>query len=94
MDKIALGIDIGSTTAKVALIDHKGQVLFKAYTRHNTEVLPTLKDILIEAKKSLSHKSFTLSITGSAGMGLSERFGFLFTQEVEWQLCRWNRSIY
>lgn len=77
-----LGIDIGSTTAKLALMDQDGQLKHKRYVRHNTEILETLKKLLEEAAELLPETAFTLSITGSAGMGLCERFGFLFTQEV------------
>jgi len=79
---LLLGIDIGSTTAKAVLMDDRGTIYFRRYQRHNTEIIPTLKNILKEAEKEFPDKTFQLSITGSAGMGLCERFGFLFTQEV------------
>jgi predicted CoA-substrate-specific enzyme activase len=77
-----LGIDIGSTTAKAALIDEKGHVLFHRYIRHNTEVDATLKEMLREGAREFPDKEFTVQLTGTAGLGVSERCGLPFTQEV------------
>ena len=46
MTTFNMGIDIGSTTAKVAVLDQNRQVLFSAYRRHNAETLVTLQTIL------------------------------------------------
>ena len=77
-----MGIDIGSTTAKVVLLDEGDAVLFSAYRRHKTEILQTLRSILLEAKYSLGDLPLKLLVTGSAGMGVSEKYGVPFIQEV------------
>ncbi len=82
MTKHRLGIDIGSTTAKIALLDEKGKLLFKRYQRHNTEVEAVILEILAQGRKEFPSLSFRPKITGTAGMGLSERCGIPFTQEV------------
>jgi predicted CoA-substrate-specific enzyme activase len=76
------GIDIGSTTAKVALLDNKGEILFQRYRRHNTDIKSTILEIFREAENEFPHIEFTTKITGTAGMGLSERCAIPFTQEV------------
>ena len=57
MSKLQMGIDIGSTTAKVVVLDQEKQLLFSAYQRHNAETLQTLQSMLEEAKESLGDVS-------------------------------------
>jgi predicted CoA-substrate-specific enzyme activase len=80
--KYNLGIDIGSTTAKTALVDENGCVLFQRYRRHNTEIEKTLQEIINEGIVEFPHIEFTVKMTGTAGLGVSERCGLPFTQEV------------
>lgn len=77
-----LGIDVGSTTVKVVAIDEKGQVLYKSYVRHFAKVKET---VLFELKNVLEKypASYSAAITGSAGLGLSQRSGLSFVQEVQ-----------
>ena len=66
-----LGIDVGSTTVKVAAIDGE-KILYKSYVRHFAQV----KETVLSELKNVSKKcggNFSVSITGSAGLGLSER---------------------
>ena len=48
-----LGIDIGSTTVKIAIIDEENRILFSDYKRHFANIQETLKDLLILAKDQL-----------------------------------------
>ena len=48
-----LGIDIGSTTVKIAIIDEENRILFSDYKRHFANIQETLKDLLILAKEQL-----------------------------------------
>ncbi|MEI7989853.1 MAG: BadF/BadG/BcrA/BcrD ATPase family protein, partial [Chloroflexota bacterium] len=81
-DTLNLGIDIGSTTAKVALINTEQQLVFSDYCRHNAEALVTLQNMLHKARQILGNVPLSLLITGSAGMGISEKFQLPFIQEV------------
>lgn len=82
MTKLRLGVDIGSTTAKVAILDQNKELLFSAYRRHNAETVKTLQGVLAEARDTLGDVSAEVLITGSAGLGISERFHLPFIQEV------------
>jgi predicted CoA-substrate-specific enzyme activase len=82
MKSYKLGIDVGSTTAKIAVLDTENQIIFSDYKRHNTEVFPTILAILTESKNIIGDKPLTISITGTAGMGISEKTGIHFVQEV------------
>ena len=58
------------------------KLLFSAYRRHHAETLGTLQSILREAAQQSGDVAFDLLITGSAGLGISEKFGLPFIQEV------------
>ncbi len=77
-----LGIDIGSTTAKVVFLNSSGECAFSAYCRHNAETLATLRGILGEAIDRLGNATVELLVTGSAGMGIAEMYDLPFIQEV------------
>ncbi|MCD8308855.1 MAG: acyl-CoA dehydratase activase [Clostridia bacterium] len=77
-----LGIDVGSTTVKLTVVESDGTVLYKSYERHYAQVKET---VLRELKKIAAQfgGDFRASITGSAGLGLSQRSGINFVQEVQ-----------
>ncbi len=74
-----LGVDIGSTTAKVVILDSFGEIVFSSYRRHNTETLETLRTMLNEATKKLGNAQIEVLITGSAGMGIAETYNLMDT---------------
>jgi len=82
MTNFRLGIDIGSTTAKVVILAQDREILFSAYRRHNAETVKTLQGILAEARKTLGDMEVETLVTGSAGLGVGERFHLPFIQEV------------
>jgi len=75
-------MDLGSTTAKIALIDADGRILYEDYRRHKADILGTLTAMLDEMKLRTGNVTAFPTFTGSAGMGLSERTGLPFIQEV------------
>ena len=77
-----LGIDIGSTTVKVAIIDDSGSILFADYERHFANIQETLALLLQRAVKSLGEMELYPVITGSGGLTLSSRLEVPFVQEV------------
>lgn len=77
-----VGLDIGSTTAKIAIIDKEENLVFSRYERHNTRINQTLAGFLSEAQQCLEDCESAFRLTGSAGLGISERSRIPFTQEV------------
>ena len=77
-----LGIDIGSTTVKVAITDEKNQILYGEYKRHLANIQECLSSLLKNAYKSLGDIDLNVCITGSGGLSLSEALQVNFTQEV------------
>jgi len=77
-----LGIDIGSTTVKLAVIDEVGDILFSDYRRHLSNISGALLEMVGEAKKQLGNIRATAMITGSGGLSLANWVGVDFLQEV------------
>ncbi len=77
-----MGIDVGSTTVKAAVIDGSGNLIYSSYVRHFAKVKETVLAELSVIKEKFGGE-YAVSITGSAGLGLSERSGLNFVQEVQ-----------
>ncbi|MBO7333450.1 MAG: 2-hydroxyacyl-CoA dehydratase [Lachnospiraceae bacterium] len=77
-----LGIDIGSTTVKIALMDEEKNVLFSDYQRHFANIQDTLLKLLNEAENELGNLTVHPMITGSGGLTLANHLSVPFTQEV------------
>ena len=80
--KHALGIDIGSTTVKVTVIDESHAILFSDYKRHFANIKGTLQTLLSEARAKLGNLTIHPTVTGSGGMSISEYLHIPFCQEV------------
>lgn len=79
---IKIGIDIGSTTAKAIAINEKGETVFSKYQRHNARIKDVLLALLEELKDSTANAEADICITGSIGLGIAEKCGIEFVQEV------------
>ncbi|MDR0927318.1 MAG: hypothetical protein LBO69_06080 [Ignavibacteria bacterium] len=77
-----VGIDIGSTTIKIVFTDIQGNIVFADYQRHNADIINSLVASFTTAKNQLGNATLSIVITGSAGMGVSEKFTIPFIQEV------------
>lgn len=77
-----LGIDVGSTTVKAAVIDGNNKLIYSSYVRHFSQVKETVLSELRTIKEKFGGE-YCVSITGSAGLGLSQRSGINFVQEVQ-----------
>jgi len=76
-----VGLDIGSTTAKTVLLEGT-KIIYSKYIRHNAKIYETITPFFQEIKEKFGNISLSISITGSAGMGVTEKTGFNFVQEV------------
>lgn len=77
-----LGVDIGSTTLKVAVIDEQDRLLWYDYRRHNADIRSTGLRVLRAMQERLGDCLLRPMITGSVGMGYAVRLGWKFVQEV------------
>ena len=77
-----LGIDIGSTTVKIAVLDQRQQILFSDYQRHFANIRETLSGLLQQAYDKLGNITVHPMITGSGGLTLANHLQVPFVQEV------------
>lgn len=77
-----IGIDVGSTTVKLAILDGEHTVKFSVYRRHHADVRATIVEVLEEAAQDFGDESMTIAITGSGGLLLAQWLGIEFVQEV------------
>ena len=77
-----VGVDIGSTTVKVVVVDENDRIVFGRYQRHFSEIQGTLKEMVAQAREALGDKPVSVMITGSGGVSLAGVLGVPFVQEV------------
>ena len=75
--ELTLGIDIGSTTAKVVLVED-GRIIYEKYQRHFSQVRQKTLELLEQAAPYAGGRLLTAAISGSAGLGLAEAHPFLY----------------
>ena len=81
-DLFTLGIDIGSTTVKIAILNHDNEVVFSDYERHFANIQETLSGLLAKAIDKLGMINASPVITGSGGLTLAKHLQVPFVQEV------------
>ena len=77
-----MGIDIGSTTIKVVVLDAEEHIVYKHYARHFSDIPTALVTNLTALKDVVGPSRFRFALTGSAGMGIAQRLQLPFVQEV------------
>ncbi len=82
MQTYKLGLDVGSTTVKLIIIDETGKILFSEYMRHFSDMRGVLADLFELASKECGSLSVTTAVTGSGGLTVSKLLKLPFVQEV------------
>ena len=77
-----LGIDIGSTTVKIAILDENNDLVFSDYERHFANIQETLTALLDKAYRKEGDMLLAPMITGSGGLTLAKHLHIPFVQEV------------
>lgn len=77
-----VGLDIGSTTAKMVILDEDHRLVYSEYDRHYADIRSRLGRMLQKAYQKFGDAPATFTLAGSAGMGFAGRMGIPFTQEV------------
>ena len=77
-----IGIDVGSTTVKLAVLDNDNEIQWAVYRRHHADVRATIVEVLREAAAAYPNETMTIAITGSGGLLLSQWLDVAFVQEV------------
>ena len=79
---LRVGIDIGSTTVKVVVLDEDNKLLFRSYERHYSKARERACETLGSIEDMLKGTDVRLVVTGSAGLGVAKAAGLDFVQEV------------
>ena len=82
MKEYRAGIDVGSTTVKLAIIDENNEVVFGVYRRHMAQCREVLAELLKEAVEKTGIKKLKSNITGSGSINLSKSLDIPIVQEV------------
>lgn len=77
-----LGIDVGSTTVKLVVLDEAGNVCYQNYERHHTDIKATARSLFADAQKVIGDAPLFVTITGSGGLLLAQWLDLTFVQEV------------
>ena len=80
--KYSIGLDVGSTTAKVAVIDGKKNLIYSKYERHNARVKELVSHYFDEINQLIGDTKVNICVTGSVGMATAEQLQAEFVQEV------------
>ncbi len=76
-------MDIGSTTVKCVVLDDKNEIKYSTYERHYSQITDKIAEILERVKSEVDGaENALLAISGSAGMGVADKCGIDFVQEV------------
>lgn len=79
--KNVLGVDVGSTTAKLVLVQN-GEITYEKYERHFSQVRQKILDMILELEPLAGDEPVYIAVSGSAGLGLADDAGLPFVQEV------------
>ena len=83
MNKILhVGLDVGSTTVKIAVMDEQLNTIYTNYKRHFSDTKNTICNMLEELISMYNDSSFTIALTGSGAMSASKFLDIKFIQEV------------
>lgn len=77
-----LGIDVGSTTVKLVILDDNNEIVYQKYERHMSNVFEKVREVLTLLKEEQGDMQLRPVITGSGGMSLANLLGIKFEQEV------------
>ena len=83
LERLTLGLDVGSTTVKAVLTDRvTGRTLFRRYQRHHAEQRRTLCSLLDAICAKFAGRPMRIAVCGSGGRPLADQMGVCYVQEV------------
>ena len=86
---IRIGIDVGSSTVKVAILDDNDKLIYGDYQRHRADIRSTIINVVSKALDTVekqveggAFRGVTVKVTGSGGLSVSQWLNIPFIQEV------------
>ncbi|URZ00063.1 2-hydroxyacyl-CoA dehydratase [Clostridium felsineum] len=77
-----LGLDVGSTTVKIVILNSNDEIIYSKYERHYSDIKFTIISLITEAYEKFKDDDVTVMVTGSGGLSVSEWMDVKFIQEV------------
>lgn len=82
MSTYHIGLDVGSTTVKLVVLNSSFEIMYGSYKRHFSDIKKTIKEVLMEGYKKFKNNSVTIMVTGSGGLSVKDWLDIAFIQEV------------
>ncbi len=79
---VKIGLDVGSTTVKIAVLNEKNDILTTKYLRHYSKQRETVQKLIVEALNNYQEAEVEIAVTGSGGLGIANWLGINYVQEV------------
>lgn len=79
---LKIGLDVGSTTVKIVILNENNDILYSNYQRHYSDIRRTIYNTLKESLEEYSEYETSINITGSGGMLVAKWLDLPFVQEV------------
>lgn len=86
---LRVGIDVGSTTVKIAVLDNDDKIIYSDYQRHRADIRSTIISVVTQAFDELEktlpagkNQTLSVKVTGSGGLSVSQWLNIPFIQEV------------
>ncbi len=77
-----IGLDVGSTTVKIAVLDEDNKPIYKNYQRHYSDIKKTIAEVLGGCLETIKDEKATIAVTGSGGISVAQWLDIPFVQEV------------
>ncbi|AAK80356.1 putative CoA-substrate-specific enzyme activase [Clostridium acetobutylicum] len=81
-ENLHLGLDVGSTTVKIVILNSNDEIVYSKYERHYSDIKFTIISLITEAYEKFKDENVTVMVTGSGGLSVSEWMDVKFIQEV------------
>ena len=82
MPRFHIGLDVGSTTVKLVVLNNSFELLYGSYKRHYSDIKKTIREVLMEGYKKFKNEQATIMVTGSGGLSVRNWLDIEFIQEV------------
>ncbi len=79
---VYLGLDVGSTTVKLVVLNKNYKIIYSRYERHFADIKKTIQQLINDAYDNFKDKSIMIMTTGSGGLPVSKWLDISFIQEV------------
>lgn len=76
------GLDVGSTTVKLVVLDGSNTIIYSRYQRHFSDIRKTIFELVDKTCEEFIDEDVTVTLTGSGGISVAQWLGLPFVQEV------------